>query len=320
MGSLAPVFLEQVEQALLARVTPESTVAGPSALISRIARHLTGARGAHRVRPLTVQVVGTSLGAAPERLVDLAVAAEMIHTASLFHDDVVDEGTERRGIPTANARFGNAAAVLAGDWVLARAFGTLQSYPNALTVYAVDLVAEMSIGALGEVEARGRWTLTPQEWTWLAERKCGLLFGFAARAAALVAGKGELAPVLHEQFTRLGVAFQKADDLKDVLDGGSGKNRFADLTNQNPSWAIAHAVQASPAFGRSLAAAWAEGQPQPPLQKELTALCQPLVAPLEAELGAVAADVSNLLGPSSEPALQAFLAHTWGHLPRKAVA
>lgn len=322
MAVAAPGFVEDVERALQGWVTPRDLVAGPGSLISRIARHLTTAKGAHRVRPLVVQVVGTSLGAAPERLVDLAAATELIHTASLFHDDVVDEGETRRGIPTANAAYGNGAAVLAGDWTLSRAFGALQGYPHALTVYAVELVAEMSIGALAEVESRGRWNLTPEDWHWLADRKCGLLFGFAARAAALVAGRADLAPALHEAFTALGVAFQKADDLKDVLDAGSGKDRFADLANQNPSWAIACAVQASPAFGRALAAAWAEpgAADLARLERELTALCAPLAAPLEAELGRAAADVAALLGPSVEPAMAAFLAHTWGHLPRKAVA
>lgn len=341
-------FIEAVEQALRARVTPVEAAAEPGQLIGRIAAHLTTARGAHRVRPLVVQLVGTSLGAAPERLVELAAAAELIHTASLFHDDVVDGGQVRRGLPSANASFGNAASVLAGDWVLSRAFGSLQAYPHALTVYAVELVAEMSIGALAEVEARGRPGLTPEAWRWLAERKCGLLFGFAARAAALVAGRPDLAPRLHDAFCALGVAFQKADDLKDVLDPGSGKDRFADLRNQNPSWATACAVQNSPAYARALAQAWAEvpteltgadlgadpgaeeattgspglahaGEAQP-LARELARLCLPLAGALETELGQAAAAVGQLLGPSAEPALKAFLEHTWGRLPRKATA
>jgi geranylgeranyl pyrophosphate synthase len=320
MAPNPPGFVEDVERALLERVTPEDVVGGPGSLISRIARHLTTARGAHRVRPLVVQVVGSCLGAPDQRLVALAAAAELIHTASLFHDDVVDEGQERRGIPSANARFGNPAAVLAGDWVLSRAFGALQQYPHALTVYAVELVAEMSIGALAEVEARGRWNLTPEEWQWLAERKCGLLFGFAARAAALVAGRADLAQPIHDAFVSLGVAFQKADDLKDVLDGGSGKDRFADLANQNPSWAIACAVKASPAFGQALSRAWSDGGSGESLERELVALTFPLATTFEAELGKAAAEVERLLGSGAEPALAAFRQLTWGHLPRKAVA
>jgi heptaprenyl diphosphate synthase len=268
-----------------------------------------------------VELVGASLGAPSERLVVLAVAVELNHTASLFHDDVVDEGTVRRGQPSANARFGNAAAVLAGDWVLARALGALHAYPAALGTYAVDVVAEMAVGALSELEARGRWSLSLGEWDWLAERKCGFLFGFAARAAALIAGRPDLAPHLHDAFVTLGVAFQKADDLKDVLDARSGKDRFADLKNQNPSWALASAVSASPAFGQGLAAAWADpGGDARALERELVRLALPLAGGLEAELGRAAHRAAELLGPAAQAPLEAFVHHTWGNLPRKAVA
>ena len=134
MGAALSGFSEAVELGLLARVTPRDVARGPSGLITRIARHLASANGAHRVRPLVVQLVGTALGTTAERLVDLAVATELIHSASLFHDDVVDDGQVRRGVRSANAHFGNAQAVLAGDWVLSRAFGCLQPYPAPFAV------------------------------------------------------------------------------------------------------------------------------------------------------------------------------------------
>ena len=317
-------FLADVERALAARVTPGPGTGGTGAILEQAARHLTLAPGAKRARPLVVELVGATLGADPARLVDLAAACELIHTASLLHDDVVDEGTLRRGLPTANARFGNAPAVLAGDWVLARALGALQAYPAALTTYAVELVAEMSIGAIAEVECRGNPRLTVAEWEWLAERKCGLLFGFAARSAALIAGRPDLAPGLHEAFTALGVAFQRADDLKDVLDAGAGKDRFADLKNRNPSWALATGAEASPDFAARLAAAWA--QPRVPearwteLGLELVANAGPLVAALQTALDQAMDRTRSLLGDDARGVLAAFHELTWGALPRRAVA
>lgn len=207
---------------------------GPG-LLEKASRHLVLAPGAKRLRPLMVHLVGDTLGVEPEVLVDLAAASEGIHAASLLHDDVVDAGTTRRGTPTSNAVWGNDVAVLAGDFALSRSLRALQRYPLALTVYAIQLVEEMTRGAIAEVNARGKLDLPLSGWRYIAEAKAGALFGFCCRATALIGGRAEIAPTLDRFGRQIGVAFQLADDLKDVLDPDLGKDRYADLKNRNPS-------------------------------------------------------------------------------------
>lgn len=204
-------------------------------LLEKASRHLVLAPGAKRVRPLLVHLVGDTLGVDPRSLVDLAAASEGIHSASLLHDDVVDAGVARRGTPTSNALWGNDVAVLAGDFALSRSLRALQRYPLALTVYAIQLVEEMTRGAIAEVNARGRLDLSLEDWRFIAEAKAGALFGFCCRATALIGGRPELAPALDRFGRQIGIAFQQADDLKDLLDAEAGKDRFADLENRNPS-------------------------------------------------------------------------------------
>lgn len=212
--------------------------ASEGGILATAAKHLCLAPGARRLRPRLVLGVGELLGVASDRLVDLAAAVEAIHGASLLHDDVVDEGTLRRGVPTANARFGNDVAVLAGDFTLVRAFGALRRYPAGLTDRAIGLVEEMTRGAILEIECRGRADLTVRTWQSIAEGKCGSLFGYCCAGAAIIAGKEQLALPLDAFGRKMGVAFQMADDLRDMLDGTLGKDRYADLRNRNPSFAL----------------------------------------------------------------------------------
>jgi geranylgeranyl pyrophosphate synthase len=208
-------------------------------ILSTAAKHLCMAPGARRLRPRLVLGVGQLLGVAEEHLIDLAACVEAIHGASLLHDDVVDEGTLRRGIPTANARFGNDVAVLAGDFTLVRAFGALRRYPAVLTDGAIVLVEEMTRAAILEIECRGRAELSVAQWRAIADGKCGSLFGYCCAGAAIVAGRPELAEVLDAFGRKMGIAFQMADDLRDLVDDSLGKDRYADLKNRNPSFLLA---------------------------------------------------------------------------------
>lgn len=230
-------------------------------ILSTASKHLVLAPGARRLRPRLVLGVGQLLGVSQDQLVDLAAAVEAIHGASLLHDDVVDEGTLRRGVPTANARFGNEVAVLAGDFTLVRAFGVLRKYHPVLTDRAIALVEEMTRAAIAEIEARGRPDLSMREWRLIAEGKCGSLFGYCCAAAAIVAGREDLAFSLDAFGRRMGIAFQMADDLRDLVvsetgarpstslsprrnastslsANGLGKDAYADLRNRNPSFAL----------------------------------------------------------------------------------
>jgi octaprenyl-diphosphate synthase len=242
-------WLAEVEDALRTELPPGG---GP---LLEAARHLCLAPAAKRARPRLCFLFGEIAGAPPAAMVDVAVAVELIHAASLLHDDVVDEGRVRRGRPTANARFGNAAAVLAGDHVLSRAILRLAGHPRDLTVRAVEVVAEMAAAAVVEVEARRHAVLLAPTWRAMAVGKTGALFGLCGFAAGVLAGDPAAGRRLEQAGRSLGVAFQLQDDLHDLVT--DLKDRFADVREGNPSFVLLAAAARDRAFRRRLEAAWA---------------------------------------------------------------
>lgn len=229
-------------------------------VVGDVSRHLCLATGARRFRPHLVERLGQLFDLPSHHLEAVACAAELIHAASLLHDDVVDAGTLRRGRPTANAVWGNSVAVLAGDWLLTRAFQQLEPLPVELTRSAIAMVGEMSGSALVEVAARN--TVLPLDrWRSMAEGKTGALFAWCGTSVAFLAGRHDLAPAFDRFGRRLGLVFQLADDLRDFLDPRSGKALYADVRNGNPSAVIALAASIAPDLKAGLEAAWAGSDP-----------------------------------------------------------
>ena len=228
-----------------------------SQILLEAGRHLATAPGAKRARPRLVYCFGKIMGVEDyEALWRVALSAEFIHGASLLHDDVVDGGTQRRGRPTANAQWSNAVAVLGGDVMLCLSIEALSLLPRQITNEAVALVATMSRAAVLEVETRGVLDLSLEQWRVIAQGKTGALFGWCGRAPAHLAEDRDAAA----RFTRcgelLGIAFQLADDLKDMVDPGSGKNPFADIRNKNPSYPLLWSIRQDASLQRDLGALW----------------------------------------------------------------
>jgi octaprenyl-diphosphate synthase len=259
-------FLHAVEDRLRAAVTDRDD--GTPGLLREASRTLVLAPGAKRLRPLLTMVLATELGVRGADAVRVAAAAELMHAASLLHDDVIDEGTLRRGLPTANARWGNAAAVLAGDWLLTQAFQELAGLPASLTASAIPAVAEMTGAAILEIETRGRTDLTMDGWRRIAQGKTGVLFAWCGRAVALLARREDAAMALDAFGTHLGVAFQMADDLGDVV-GAPGKDRFSDIRSKTPSSVLVLAMTEAPALRACLARAWEQATAPEPLVEEI---------------------------------------------------
>ena len=107
--------------------------------LEEAARHLCLADGAKRTRPRLVQLFAKAVDAPADVAIDVAVSAELIHAASLLHDDVIDEGSQRRGQPTANRVWGNLPAVLAGDLILSRAIQRLLRWPSPVSKRSVSI-------------------------------------------------------------------------------------------------------------------------------------------------------------------------------------
>lgn len=263
------VFLGDVERVIDGVLAEGQRPVEQGETLIQAARHLCLGAG-KRARPMLVRLFGASVGVThADVLVNMAVAAELIHSASLLHDDVVDAGMFRRGKPTVNARWGNIVAVMSGDLVLANALRRLAPFDARLTHLAIDTVEEMTRGAIAEVEARGDLALPLERLRFIHEAKTGALFGWCGKAAAII-GKDDDAAARFDQFgRRLGVAFQIADDIRDIAGTDEGKPQYADVQSRTPSLPILLAVKKDESLKRKLRDAWAFTSQSPEKVKEL---------------------------------------------------
>ena len=201
-------------------------------LINQIGDYLVNA-GGKRIRPTLVILFAKAFGYSGADHHTLAAVVEFIHTATLLHDDVVDESSLRRGQPTANALFGNAASVLVGDFIYTRAFQMMVSVGNArvmaIMAEATNVIAEGEVAQLMNMRDPD---LTEARYLQVIHAKTAKLFEAAAMLGALVAGAPENAISAAAQYGRsLGTAFQLIDDLLDYTGDPEsiGKNLGDDL-------------------------------------------------------------------------------------------
>ncbi|MDF7674859.1 polyprenyl synthetase family protein [Acetobacteraceae bacterium ESL0709] len=192
----------------------------PVALIPQLAAHLIAA-GGKRLRPLltlaSARLCGYPAGPDHQRHVGLAACVEFIHTATLLHDDVVDESTLRRGLESANALFGNKASVLVGDFLFARSF-QLMTADGSLKVMAIlsDASATIAEGEVLQMTTQNDLSTPIDRYLEVIHGKTAALFAAACRVGAVVAGKSEEEELALEAFgTNLGMAFQLVDDALD---------------------------------------------------------------------------------------------------------
>jgi octaprenyl-diphosphate synthase len=198
----------------------------------RAASHLLDI-GGKRLRPLCVMLAARIGAGFDARVNDLAIAVELVHNATLLHDDVVDLGDTRRGLPTARTVYGNAASIFAGDWLLIEALRRVRrcSIPNLLEDL-FDTIEQMIFAESLQLENRGRLSLGRDLYFQVVEGKTASLFGWGMRAGALAGGLDRHQVDALSDFGRhLGVAFQAVDDLLDLTGNAehTGKVLFADL-------------------------------------------------------------------------------------------
>ena len=188
----------------------------PVALIPQLAAHLVAA-GGKRLRPLLTLAAARLCGYAGMRHVKLAACVEFIHTATLLHDDVVDESALRRGQASANALFGNQASVLVGDFLFARAFELMVEDGN-LKVLAILSAASATIaeGEVLQLVTQNDTGTTEQQYLDVIHGKTAALFAAATRVGAVVADQPLPAEEAMDSYGRnLGIAFQLVDDALD---------------------------------------------------------------------------------------------------------
>jgi octaprenyl-diphosphate synthase len=192
----------------------------PVALIPQLAAHIVAA-GGKRLRPLltlaAARLCGYPGAGGGQRHVELAACVEFIHTATLLHDDVVDESLLRRGLASANAVFGNKASVLVGDFLFARAF-QLMVADGSLAVLRILSAAAATIaeGEVLQLATQNDLSTTEARYLEVVTGKTAALFAAACEVGAVIAGRSEAeAAALAEYGMKLGIAFQLVDDALD---------------------------------------------------------------------------------------------------------
>jgi octaprenyl-diphosphate synthase len=225
------------------------------ALINQISGYIIGA-GGKRIRPRLVLLFSRALGFNGPARYELAAIVEFIHTATLLHDDVVDESSMRRGRETANAMFGNAASVLVGDFLYSRAFQMMVSVGS---LRVLDVLADATnVIAEGEVLQLMNMhdpDLAVDDYLRVIRFKTAKLFEASARLGAVIGGASREQEEHCADYGRsLGTAFQLIDDLLDY-EGNSlelGKNVGDDLREGKPTLPLLMAIARGDAAERDL--------------------------------------------------------------------
>ncbi len=220
------------------------------ALVNQVADYIVNS-GGKRLRPMLVLISAGVFGSIQPQHHQLAAVVEFIHTATLLHDDVVDESSKRRGQSTANALFGNAASVLVGDFVYSRAFQMMVSVQNMRVMEvlssATNVIAEGEVLQLLNVHNAD---ITDDAYLQVIHYKTAKLFEASTRLGAIISNANahdETALAVYGM--HLGTAFQLIDDILD-LSGDSdaiGKNLGDDLAEGKPTLPLLYAMRNSDA-------------------------------------------------------------------------
>lgn len=251
LGRLNPVArLTELSRADMAAVDAVigDRMGSPVPLIPKLASYLVEA-GGKRIRPLITVATARMLGYQGEGHVSLAAAVEFIHTATLLHDDVVDDSDLRRGKAPANQVWGNPQSVLVGDFLFARAFMLMveSGSMEALRVLsrAAAIIAE---GEVRQLEAQGKADTSREAYMQIIDAKTAALFAAAAQVSPILAGRSQDEEQALETYGReLGLAFQLVDDALDYggLSKRLGKNIGDDFREGKVTLPVVLALEAA---------------------------------------------------------------------------
>jgi len=203
-----------------------------------------------RLRPALALLSGGATGAMLPEHSDLAVIVELIHAATLVHDDILDHADLRRGQPTANAKWGNSLAVLLGDCLFAHALKLAASFEdNRMCRRIAEAASEVCSGEIIQTQRRFDFKLTVPDYFKILEMKTGALFAVATQLGGLLNGASEAVQKgLFDFGMRLGTAYQIYDDCVDIAgdEGQVGKTLGSDLRRGKLTLPILHLLNTSP--------------------------------------------------------------------------
>ena len=237
--------LEKLEEALLASIVSEEE------LVTEIGTHLISS-GGKRIRPALCLLAAHGgeefdLG----HTIPLAAALELIHTASLVHDDVIDEADTRRGVPTANAKWGNQISILSGDYIFAQAFRLIaeNDYGNYVSKRLAELVCNLSIGEIIQDQQMYQACCDVENYYGRISKKTADFLEISCELGGIVSGMAQedtekLAAYGHA----IGMAFQLTDDLLDVMETSEqiGKPVGNDIRQGIVTLPVIRALEVSP--------------------------------------------------------------------------
>ncbi|MDP0286540.1 octaprenyl diphosphate synthase [Glaesserella parasuis] len=238
--TLVKADMQAVDQAILAQLNSDVV------LINQLGHYIISG-GGKRIRPLIAVLAANTVGYKGQEHITCAAFVEFIHTATLLHDDVVDESDMRRGRETANARFGNAASVLVGDFIYTRAFQMMASL-RSLDVLQVmsDATNVITEGEVQQLMNVNDPETTEANYMQVIYSKTARLFEAASQCSAIVSGADQATVIAMRDYGRyLGTAFQLVDDILDYSANAEqlGKNIGDDLAEGKPTLPLLHAMR-----------------------------------------------------------------------------
>jgi heptaprenyl diphosphate synthase len=254
------LYLPGLEEGL-ARVEAElhQAVKCPEPLLSEVASHLVDA-GGKRLRPALALASATATGApsgreAAQAVIQGAVSIELVHMGSLYHDDVIDEAGSRRGVPSVNARWGNLVAILAGDFLLARASEIAATLGTQVVSVLATTISRLCQGEMAQLRYAYSTARTEAAYFESISSKTASLLSASARIGGIAAGAE---PAEVEALARFGhsfgMAFQIWDDVRDLLctEAELGKPAGHDILEGTYTLPVIRAL-ADPSYGADLA-------------------------------------------------------------------
>lgn len=211
------------------------------------------ARSGKMIRPALVLLAGSCFGQITDEHIQVAAMVEMLHDATLLHDDVLDDGQTRRGVPTINRVWGNESAVLLGDFVLSRVFRMAAELDPPVAKVVAETAVRVCEGELRQVTQKQNWQLTEDEYTSIITDKSAVFFSGCCRLGGLLSrAENSQIEALASYGLHAGIAFQIVDDLLDIAgdEAQMGKAAQSDLSKSKLTLAAIHLLGAVDASAR----------------------------------------------------------------------
>ena len=234
--------LSRVRNLINQQLTSHAKAGDINGLLEQISSH-----SGKMIRPGLVLLAGRCYGKITDKHISVAAIVEMIHNATLLHDDVIDEGKKRRGLPTINSLWGNESAVLLGDFMLSHVFKMCVQLESRVADVIATAAIRLCKGELRQVVQKHYWQLNEAEYIDVITEKSAVLFSSSCFLGGFLAGASESqAQSLADFGLNAGIAFQITDDLLDIVgdESKTGKTLGSDVDKHKLTLAVIHLLKA----------------------------------------------------------------------------